>query len=98
MAFNVGNLRNQIELYAGLAGVAKDKIKPELVYMVINQKMREFISKTGVLSTKAEIDTVADQQEYELPDNCIHITKVVFDDYRADKILFEQVEEIAGNV
>jgi len=68
----------------------------ELVRQLINMKLREFADQTGILETKATISSVADQQEYELPADCLHVSKVLYDDYKCDKINFDQVEDLQG--
>jgi hypothetical protein len=95
---NVGRISDLIELYALSAGVAKDRINPVLIREIINLKLREFLSETSVLESSSTIDSVADQQEYELPEDCLNVKHVKVDGYRAYKINHNQVDEIAGNL
>lgn len=98
MPFNVGTIRDLVELYAGQGGVNRERIPPKLVHRVINFKLQEFSRRTGALSSKITRKTVADQQEYELGPDVVHITKVNFDGSEAHKILFKDVDRIADNV
>jgi len=97
MPFNMERLTDLMEMQAGMAGVNKDRINPEFLRDIANLILRDFVEKTRCISTKAEIDSVADQQEYELPDDFLHMREVIFDDYRAHKITKENVIEILGN-
>jgi len=98
MPFNVGTLSELMELYAGKAGVTKDRLNPVLVRQVILHKLRDFASRAHVLESKATIESVADQQEYELPSDVIHIKEVHFDGARATKIIYEQEAEISEEI
>ena len=98
MPFNMERLTDIMEMHAGLAGVNKDRINPVFLRDIANLMLRDFVEKTRCISTKATIDSVADQQEYELPDDFLHMKDVVFDDYRANKITYDNVIEILGNV
>jgi hypothetical protein len=95
MAMSVENAVASIELIC--RGVDPElSSNPELIREILNKKLAEFAHKTGILESKATIASVADQQEYELPADCLHVSKVVFDDYKAVKISFSQVEEMQG--
>lgn len=98
MPFNVERLSDMMEMYAGMAGVNKDRINPKFLRDIINLQARDFCNRTRCLSTKATISSVASTQEYQLPDDFLHMKEVVFDDYRCDKITKENVIEILGNV
>jgi len=98
MPFNMGSLTDLMEMQAGLAGVNKDRINPVFLRDIVNLMLRDFCEKTRCVSTKATINSVANQQEYELPDDFLHMKEVIFDDYRVDKITHENVVEILGNV
>lgn len=98
MAYSVGQACDLIELFAGRAGVGKDKINRELTWKLLNVKAHELARRSGVLTTKSTISSVADQQEYELPSDVIHINKVNYDDYEAHKITFDDVDRLSGNV
>ena len=98
MPLNVDRLSNLMELYAGKAGVTKDRIKPELIREIINLKMRDFASRTHVLESKSTVSSVADQQEYELPSDAVHIKECHVDGYRATKIIYEQEAEISEEI
>jgi hypothetical protein len=95
MALNVGEAVDLIELLCKgvdplLAG------NHELVRKIMDMKLKEFAHRTGILETKSTRTSVADQQEYELPSDSLHVSKVVFDDYKCVKISFSQVEEMQG--
>ena len=95
MSLNIGAAVDLIELMC--KGVdPKLSGNHELVRQLMNMKLREFADRTGVLETQSTATSVADQQEYELPADKIHVKKVVFDDYKAHKITFDQVEELQG--
>ncbi len=98
MAFNVGTISDLMELYAGQAGVNRDKIPRKLLRQVINFKLQEFSSRSGVLSSKNTILSKANKEEYEMTPDVVHVTKVNFDGSIAHKILFEDVDEIKNNV
>ena len=95
---NVGRITDMIELYALQAGAVKNRLNPVLIREIINLKLREFLSQTTVLESSSTIDSVADQQEYELPEDCINVKHVKVDGYRAYKINHNQVDEIAGDL
>ncbi|MBU2249872.1 MAG: hypothetical protein KKD77_24210, partial [Gammaproteobacteria bacterium] len=94
MSLNVGKVCDLMELYAGQAGVAKDRLNRVLLREIINIKLRDFCRRTGILSSKWTISSVASQQEYQLPSDCIHVTKCNFDSYEAFKTMFEEVDEM----
>ena len=95
MAMSIGRAVDAIELMCkGVDPMLASN--HEFVREILNKKLAEFANRTGVLSSKATIDSVADQQEYELPSDCLHVSKVVFDDYKAHKITFAQIEEMQG--
>lgn len=97
MAFtNVGQIADLIEVYAGQAGVSRDKISRRLLWDIINLKANEFARRTGILEKSSTIETVADQAEYELPSGVTYIKYVDFDSYRIKKITHEQVRELQG--
>ena len=95
MAISIGRASNLIELYCQGVDPLYSR-NHELIRDLINMKMREFANRTGILETSATISSVADQQEYELPADKLHITKVLYDDYLAKKITFGQVEILKG--
>jgi hypothetical protein len=95
---NVSRLQALMELYAGQAGVAKDRINPVLLREIINIKLKEFVNRTGLVSSKYTIHTEADKAEYTLPSSVISVDEVHVDGYRAIKILFEQVAVLQGVV
>ena len=95
MSMSIGDAVHTIELMCkGVDPVLSSN--HELIREIMNKKMAEFAARTGVLETSATIASVADQQEYELPADKVHVKKVVFDDYKAHKITFDQVEELQG--
>lgn len=87
-----------IELYAGKAGVVDEAIPPRILLEVINSRLRNFASETKVSETYSVANTVANQQEYELPRDIVGITKVMFDDYKAYHIRFEDVEDLTEEI
>lgn len=90
MSLNVGKARELVELWVG-----RD-LNPELFRELLNAKLREFCSDTGILETSAELTSVADTQEYELPADFLSMKDVIYDDYRAGKINFWNVKEFRG--
>lgn len=98
MAFNTGTIADLMELYAGQAGVNRDKIPRKLLRQIINLKLKEFARRSGVLSSKNTIVSIANKQEYEMTPDVIHVTKVNFDGSIAHKIRFEEVDEIKNNI
>ncbi len=98
MAFNVGTISDLMELYAGQAGVNRDKIPRKLLRQVINFKLKEFASRSGILSSKNTIVSIADKLEYEMTPDVIHVTKVNFDGSIAHKIVWEDVDEIKNSI
>lgn len=95
MSLNVGRFIDLIELYC--RGVNPELAKnKELIRDIMNIKLREFAHRTGILETKATISSVADQEEYELPADCLHVKDVIYDDHRAYKINHKQVKDLAG--
>lgn len=97
MSLNVGRAIDLIEYFCKNVD-PEITSNHELVRQILNMKLRDFADRTGILETKSTISSVADQQEYELPADCLHISKVVYDDYKAAKITFDQIEELLGNV
>jgi len=95
MSMSVGKAVDTIELMVRNVDPNLSS-NPELIREILNNKLKEFAQRTGILETKATISSVADQQEYELPADCLHVSKVVFDDYKAYKIRFAQIEEMQG--
>lgn len=95
---NVGKIVDYIELLAGKAGVNRDSMERELLYEIINSKAKEFASDTGILETFSTINTVANQQEYELPSDKLNVGKVLIDGLKVHKITFNQIEELSGDV
>ena len=87
---NMGTARQMMELYVG------KRVSPELAREVMNIVLREFAAETGVLTSKATLSSVADQMEYELPLDCLHVRDVIYDDYRAHKIQHWHVKELEG--
>ena len=87
---NVGTARQLCEKFAG------QQINPVLFRELLNVKAREFCDKTGVLESKASISSVASTSEYQLPEDCLHVKDVVYDDYRAHKITHRAVKELQG--
>lgn len=85
---NVSKARELCELYVG-----RD-INPVLFWELLNMQLRDFADKTGVLESTATIDSVADTQEYQLPSDCLHVKEVIYDDFKAYKITYAQVQEI----
>lgn len=95
MSLNIGKAVDLIELMCKNVDPLLSR-NHELVRQLINMKLREFADETGILETSATISSVADQQEYQLPADCLHVSKVKYDDYKIGKILFSQVEEMQG--
>lgn len=93
MATSVGRLCDLIEIYARNVDPKLSGNK-ELIRKIINMKLKEFSNRTGLLSSSATRLSIADQTEYELPEDCLHVTDVIFDDYRAYKIHFEDVKNM----
>lgn len=89
---SIGTMRQLCEQYA------RQSIDSELFREILNKKAVEFSSRTGVLESSWTLDSVADTQEYQLPADCLHVKDIVYDDYRAHKILYSQVKEIRGEV
>ena len=95
MSLSIGRAVDLIELYCKGVDPLLSR-NHELVRQILNMKLREFADRTGILETKATISSVASQQEYQLPADCLHITNVIYDDYKAGKIIRKQVEELQG--
>jgi len=95
MSISIGKALDLVELLCKNVDPALSS-NHELFRDILNMKLREFAADTGILETKATISSVADQQEYQLPSDKIHVKLVYFDDYKADKITFEQVAELQG--
>jgi len=91
---NAGTAARLIELYASGAD-PKLTGNHELVRELLNQKLKEFAARTGAFETKASISSVANQQEYELPADKIHVKMVKYDSYKAYKITYVQSVELA---
>jgi len=89
---NVGRAIDLMELYVGR------EINPKLAREILNLKARNFAARTGSLSSKITISSVADTQEYELPLGVVHIKDIIYDDHRAYKIQFYQVKELQNKV
>lgn len=87
-----------IEMLAGKAGVNRDEINRDLIFEVINSRLKDFTSRTGVLETSSTISTVANQQEYELPNNRSDLKIVTIDGLRTHKISFDQVDYLTENI
>ena len=98
MALTVSKVRDLMELYAGQAGVTKDRINPVLLLELINLKQKEFCRDTGILTSKWTLTSVADQQEYQLPSDCLQVTKCTFDGYLAYPATFDEVERLSGEL
>lgn len=98
MPHNVGTLSDLIEVYAGQAGVNRSKINRRLIWDLINIKVKEFARRTGIQTSKATIETVADQAEYELGSDVGQVLYVDFDECRINKITHDTVRLLQGNV
>jgi hypothetical protein len=99
MSLNVSKVHDLVELYAGKAGSdSTERVNPTLLREIINIKLRDFCAKTHCLEGSWTIDSVADQQEYELSDNVLDVRECHFDGYRAYKITHMQVAEFGGTL
>lgn len=98
MAFNVGRMMAFMESAVVSSGVIQDRIPERLMIDIINFKLRDFQTKTKSNESDATITTTADQQEYELPADRINIKSLYVGDYKAHKIIFDQVAELEGYI
>lgn len=99
MSLNVGKVHDLVELYVGKAGAdSTQRVNPVLVRELINVKLRDFVARSGCLESTWTINSVASTQEYELPTTTLHVREVVYDDYRAYKLIHEQVNEKKGRL
>ena len=89
---NVGKARELCEL------LVKKDVNPELFWEIMNIKLREFADKTGVLASSATLNSVASTDEYQLPSDCLHVSDVIYDGYRAQKATIDLQKELAGKV
>jgi hypothetical protein len=92
---NVGKACDLIELLCQNVD-PKFSGNKELIRDLLNIKLREFCDRTGIIESKSSISSVASTQEYELPTDCLHVTQVIYDDYKARKISHAQVKELEG--
>ena len=74
MAINVGKLEDLIKSYA--FGADKQLLNITLIRELINVRLRELSAQVGTKEMIITQDSVADTQEYELPENVIHIQEV----------------------
>ena len=95
---NIGRLVDYIELIAGKAGINRDSINREHIYEIVNSKMQELASDTGIFETSATINTIANQSEYDLPSDRTRIDKVTLDGLQVHKLNFKDLERLQGNV
>lgn len=93
MSTSIGRAVDLIELMCSNVNPALSE-NHELVRKLINMKLKEFAAKTGILESRSTITTVANQQEYELPEDSLNITLVDFDGKECQKIIFNQVNEL----
>jgi hypothetical protein len=98
MPDNVGTICDLVEVYAGQGGVNRDRVNRRLLWKLLNLKMQEFARRTGILEKKSTITTTADQAEYELPDDVLHVRYVDFDGSRAHKATHDQVKILQDSV
>lgn len=98
MAFNRKKLRDLIEIYAGQGGVNRSRIPPKLLNEIINLKLGEFGRRTGTIASKNSFTTASGTQEYELPTDFVHMTKLNYDGSLAYKIHFEDVDILKDNL
>ena len=89
---NVGKARELCEL------LVKKDVNPVLFWELMNIKLREFADRTGVLESSATLNSVASTYDYQLPSDCLHVSDVIYDGYRAQKATTELVKELAGKV
>lgn len=103
MPFNVGTLCDMAEMYIGEAGVDNTAPNRELLWRILNMKLNDFASRTGVLQSKATLTTSdADgdgsvDSEYELPDSNMKVRYVDFNSLRIEKTTHEKVRLLQGN-
>lgn len=98
MPFNAGKVCDLVEVMAGQVGVNRDKISRRLLWELLNLKIREIARRAGISESKSTIETVANQAEYELPTDVLHVKYVDFDSYRIHKATHEQVRYLQDQV
>ena len=103
MPFNVGTIADMMEVYAGQAGVNRDSINRELLWQIINMKMKDYFNRTGISTTKTTT-TTADvngdgsiNMEYELPANNLKVLYVDYNGLRIKKRNHSDVRILKGN-
>jgi hypothetical protein len=99
---NKKHVTDLMEMYAGQAGVSRDDFSSVLAEDIINVKIDEFMRRSGLLQGKSTITTADEDgdgsidQEYELPAGVSRVYLVHFDNYRINKIRFDDVSGLAG--
>jgi hypothetical protein len=98
MAINAGRIVGLVKMYARLPEDTMEETGDELIYDLINIKMRELSGKTGLYEQTITKNSVASTSEYELPESVVNIKEVTYDGYRIQKMTSMGVNELADKV